>query len=207
MVFGILNSGSAANQATHDEHTSVDSSADVYDPSNYDPAKLHPLANIGNSALEYLDLETNQKRAEGLIASRGFLEDLSYGTGAMYMLGLGAGGFAGLVEGLRKSSPTMSARLRSNAILNSITRRGPYLGNLAGCLTLTYNFINGGITAIRGGEDDDMGSLASGAITGALWNVNRGLKPMFISSALLTGATAGWCALKKAVKPEDEFSE
>ncbi|GMM51881.1 protein transporter [Starmerella bacillaris] len=172
--------------------------------SSYDPVALHPMAITDGNQLQYLDLETNTKRAEGLIASRGFLEDLSYGTGAMYMLGLGVGGFAGLVEGLRSTSSTMSARLRSNAILNSITRRGPYIGNLAGCLTLTYNFVNGGITAIRGGEDDDAGSLAAGAITGALWNSSRGLKPMLISSTLLAMTTAGWCRLKHYVAPEDD---
>lgn len=202
MVFGILGSSSArGREQDGDIRTGVeDAPVPVFEN---DPAKLHPMANLGTGVLEYLDLETNQKRAEGLIASRGFLEDLSYGTGAMYMLGLGFGGFAGLVEGLRNTTPDMSARLRSNAVLNSITRRGPYVGNLAGCLTLTYNFVNGGIAVLRG-EDDEAGSLASGAITGALWNASRGIRPMLISSALLTGATAGWCALKRAVKPADE---
>lgn len=176
-------------------------------PTAFDAATLHPMANLGSPQLEYLDLETNTKQADGLIASRGFFEDLSYGTGAMYLLGLGTGGFFGLSEGLRSTSADMPAKLRTNAILNSITRRGPYLGNLCGCLTLTYNVINGTIDQLRGGVHDDAGSLVAGATTGALWRATKGLRPMLISASLLTGFTAGWCVLKRMVAPGEEDAE
>jgi len=165
------------------------------------------MANLGSPQLEYLDLETNTQQADGLIASRGFFEDLSYGTGAMYLLGLGTGGFFGLSEGLRTTSASMPTKLRTNAILNSITRRGPYLGNLCGCLTLTYNVVNGTIDQLRGGVHDDAGSLAAGAFTGALWRATKGVRPMLISAGLLTGATAGWCVLKRMVAPGEEEIE
>lgn len=173
-------------------------------PTAFDAASLHPMANVGQQQLEYLDLETNTQGANGVIASRGFLEDLSYGTGTMYLIGLGTGGATGLIESLRSTSSSMSPKLRTNAILNSITRRGPYLGNLFGCLTMTYNFVSGGIDMARGDYHDDAGSLAAGAITGALWNGARGFRPMLISSGMCTAAAAGWCILKRAVAPDDD---
>lgn len=194
MVFGIL---------TQKAKEELPAEVPQVIPASFDAAKLHPMANLGG-VIEYLDLETNTARADGLIASRGFFEDASYGTGAMYLLGLGTGGAAGLIEGLRTSSANMSARLRINAILNSVTRRGPYLGNLCGCLTLTYNVVNGTVDMLRGGYHDDAGSLVSGAITGALWNSTQGLKPLSISSGLLTCVAASWCIFKRVVAPGDD---
>jgi import inner membrane translocase subunit TIM23 len=56
----------------------------------YDPAKLHPLANIGDK-LDYLlldDDKTNELPGAGTaIPSRGWSDDLCYGTGTMYLSG------------------------------------------------------------------------------------------------------------------------
>ncbi len=54
------------------------------------------------------------------------------------------GGVWGLREGLGRPLAAPSARLRLNSILNSVTRRGSWLGNSAGVLgqcaftSLTY---------------------------------------------------------------------
>lgn len=40
----------------------------------------------------------------------------------------------GLREGARKPLAVSNARLRINSILNSVTRRGTFMGNSAGCL-------------------------------------------------------------------------
>ncbi len=56
----------------------------------YDPAKLHPLAEFGDK-LDYLLLEdekTNDIPGAGTaVPSRGFSDDLCYGTGTMYLSG------------------------------------------------------------------------------------------------------------------------
>ena len=49
-------------------------------------------------------------------------------------LGLALGGVWGLREGARKPLAVSNARLRINSILNSVTRRGTFIGNSAGCL-------------------------------------------------------------------------
>ena len=56
----------------------------------YDPAKLHPLAELGDK-LDYLlldDDKTNELPGAGTaVPSRGWSDDLCYGTGTMYLSG------------------------------------------------------------------------------------------------------------------------
>ena len=56
----------------------------------YDPARLHPLADLGDK-LDYLLLEddktTDLPGAHTAIPSRGWSDDLCYGTGTMYLSG------------------------------------------------------------------------------------------------------------------------
>lgn len=49
-------------------------------------------------------------------------------------LGLAIGGLWGLREGSKRPIAASNARLRINAILNSVTRRGTFIGNSAGVL-------------------------------------------------------------------------
>lgn len=56
----------------------------------YDPAKLHPLADLGDK-LDYLLLDDDKTNdlpgAHTAIPSRGWSDDLCYGTGTMYLGG------------------------------------------------------------------------------------------------------------------------
>jgi hypothetical protein len=52
-----------------------------------DPARLHPLANLDKSDLEYIILEDEQIKSAGALPSRGWSDDLCYGTGATYLTG------------------------------------------------------------------------------------------------------------------------
>lgn len=56
----------------------------------YDPAKLHPLAGLGDK-LDYLLLDDDKTNdlpgADTAIPSRGWSDDLCYGTGTMYLSG------------------------------------------------------------------------------------------------------------------------
>lgn len=53
---------------------------------------------------------------------------------AFMLPGLALGGVWGLREGARKPLAVSNSRLRINAILNSVTRRGTFIGNSAGVL-------------------------------------------------------------------------
>ncbi|GAA93468.1 uncharacterized protein L969DRAFT_86171 [Mixia osmundae IAM 14324] len=234
----------------------------------YDPAALHPLANLSSGELDYLALEDGKLNSlegtKGLLPSRGWGDELCYGTGTTYLAGLATGGLWGLREGLAKplrssvfpataaattvdtaaSGATLSGaeafaagrrphaatapfqsvaaaaqagptaglgaaqapqatfsprspgfKLRLNTVLNSITRRGTFLGNNAGVLALIYNAINSSVDKYRG-RHDIYGSMFAGAGTGAIWKSTAGLRPMLIASGIMTTGAAAWTSVK-----------
>ncbi|KAA8908246.1 hypothetical protein TRICI_004805 [Trichomonascus ciferrii] len=166
-----------------------------------DTSKLHPLAGL-DRGLEYLNLEdeslTDLPGAHGIIPIKDWTDDLCYGTGAVYLSALGVGGAYGLAEGLRKTQNAASPRLRLNGVLNAVTRRGPFLGNMAGVLALTYNGINSTIGYYRG-KHDALNSLSAAGLAGAIFKATKGPKPMLISSGLMMSVAGAWCAFKAAV--------
>lgn len=167
-------------------------------PGGLDTSRLHPLAGL-EKGVEFMDLEdeelTHMEGAQGLIPSRGWTDDLCYGTGAVYLLGLGLGGSYGFFEGLQNIPADAPGRLRLNTVLNHITKRGPFLGNNAGVLALTYNLFDSALDAFRG-KHDIYNSVVAGALAGALFKSSRGLKPMGYASVLMAGAAAAWTGVK-----------
>ncbi|CAG7846902.1 Mitochondrial import inner membrane translocase subunit tim23 [Serendipita indica DSM 11827] len=135
----------------------------------YDPSKLHPLAGIGDK-LDYLLLDDDKLSTlpggATALPSRGWSDDLCYGTGTTYLAGIG--GLWGLREGAARPLAVSNARLRLNSILNGVTRRGTFLGNSAGVLALIYNAVNSTIDSVRG-KHDIWGGMAAGGICGALY--------------------------------------
>lgn len=167
----------------------------------YDPTRLHPLAQLGDQ-LDYLVLDDAKKNelpgAGTAIPSRGFSDDLCYGTGTMYLSGLALGGLWGVSEGARRPLAVSNMRLRINSILNSVTRRGTFIGNSAGVLALVYNGINSSIDSFRG-KHDTAGSMAAGALTGALYKSTAGAKPALVAATLISGLAGIWSYVKKSV--------
>lgn len=62
---------------------------------------------------------------------RGFGENLVFYTGVSYMSGFGAGTVLGFFEGLRKGQ-SLPSKLRVNAIVNAVSKRGTTFGNNLG---------------------------------------------------------------------------
>jgi import inner membrane translocase subunit TIM23 len=208
---------------------------------SFDATRLHPLAGLTDT-LDYLTLDDDKindlEGAQTAVPSRGFGDDLSYGTGTMYIsgayiprngripvpsaptpgcplilvlcalivyvrqrltyahAGLALGGAWGLREGASRPLAVSNARLRLNSVLNSVTRRGTFIGNSAGVLgaaavprsvplivlltggdsALVYNAINSSIDAFRG-KHDTLGSMVAGAMTGALYKSSGASSP------------------------------
>ncbi|PPQ79684.1 hypothetical protein CVT25_003258 [Psilocybe cyanescens] len=167
----------------------------------YDPARLHPLADLGDK-LDYLlldDDKTSELPGAGTaIPSRGWSDDLCYGTGTMYLSGLALGGAWGVREGARRPLAVSNSRLRINSILNSVTRRGTFIGNSAGVMALMYNGVNSSIDALRG-KHDTAGSMAAGAVTGALFKSTAGIKPVIAAATVVSGMAGIWSYVKKSV--------
>ena len=159
-----------------------------------DPSQLHPLAGLNKDTLDYLSLEDSALSelpgSQSVLPSRGFTDDLCYGTGATYLAGLALGGAWGMQEGLRKSA-NQPPKLRLNSVLNSITRRGPFLGNSAGVVAICYNSINSYIGYLRG-QNDAANTIVAGALSGMLFKCTRGLRPMAISGAIVASVAGAW---------------
>jgi len=181
----------------------------IQHPSEFiiDPSQLHPLAGLNQDTLDYLNLEdsalSDLPGARSALPSRGWSDDLCYGTGVSYVTALCVGGAWGLQEGLKKNPPTMPFRLRLNGVLNSITRRGPFLGNSAGVVAMVYNGINSTIGALRG-KHDMTNSIVAGALSGALFKSTKGVRPMMISSGIVASVAGAWAITRKVVFESDE---
>jgi len=83
-------------------------------------------------------------------------------------------------------------------VLNSVTRRGPFLGNSAGVIALVYNLVNSTIGHYRG-RHDGVNSVVAGAISGMLFKSTRGLRPMLISGGLVASAAGAWAITRKTL--------
>jgi len=163
-------------------------------PSFADPSQLHPLAGLNAQSLDYLTLEdstlSDLPGSQSALPSRGWSDDLCYGTGVTYLSALTLGGAWGLQEGLRRSS-TQPPKLRLNSVLNAVTRRGPFLGNSAAVIAMVYNGFNSYIGYVRG-KHDSVNSVVAGALSGMIFKSTRGVRPMMISGGIVASVAGAW---------------
>lgn len=162
---------------------------------SFDPSTLHPLAGLNQDTLEYLSLDdtalSDLPGARSALPSRGWSDDLCYGTGVTYLAALSMGGAWGLAEGLQRSPASVPPKLRLNSVLNAVTRRGPFLGNSAGVIAMVYNGLNSTIGYYRG-KHDSFNSVAAGAMSGMLFKSTKGLRPMLISGGMVASTAGAW---------------
>ena len=161
----------------------------------FNPAALHPLAGLNQDTLDYLSLEDTQLTdlpgARSALPSRGWSDDLCYGTGVTYLAALSIGGAWGLAEGLNRSPSSAPPKLRLNSVLNAVTRRGPFLGNSAGVIAMVYNGFNSTLGYCRG-KHDSFNSVAAGAMSGMLFKSTKGFRPMLVSGGMVAGTAGAW---------------
>lgn len=203
-------SSSSGSSSSHDPSSSSSSSSSStpFDPTSAqdvssfldtaalpDPSRLHPLAGLNQDTLDYLTLDesalSDLPGSQSALPSRGWSDDLCYGTGVTYLSALTFGGTWGMIEGIRKSPASAPPKLKLNSVLNSMTRRGPFLGNSAGVIAMVYNGINSTIGYYRG-RHDSANSIVAGALSGMLFKSTRGVRPMMISGGLVASAAGAW---------------
>jgi mitochondrial import inner membrane translocase subunit TIM23 len=118
----------------------------------------------------------------------------------------------GAAAGASATATRQSGKLLLNQILNHVTRRGPFLGNSAGVLAMTYNLMNAYVSQpwvdlwARGliGRSMEawtpvpstMTPYASGFLAGALFRSTKGPKSMAIAGTLVMGVAAAWQGIK-----------
>lgn len=186
---------SSYTPAPFDPTSAQDVSSFLGSASLPDASQLHPLAGLNQQTLDYLSLDestlSDLPGSRSALPSRGWSDDLCYGTGVTYLTALTMGGAWGLVEGLNRTPASAPPKLRLNSVLNSVTRRGPFLGNSAGVVAMVYNGINSTIGYYRG-KHDSANSVMAGALSGMLFKSTRGLRPMMVSGSIVAGIAGGW---------------
>lgn len=117
---------------------------------------------------------------------------ICYGTGITYLTSLGVGGTWGLLSPFSTSQlkSLTSPRLKYNAIINSMTAKGPFVANNAAIVALLYNLIHGAVIRGRGGKWDVASAVGSATLVGAVFKSTSGWK-----SALKTGGVMGTAML------------
>ncbi|KAI4162174.1 MAG: hypothetical protein LQ342_004194 [Letrouitia transgressa] len=194
---------------TFDPSSAQDVSSFLGGSSLPDPSQLHPLAGLNRQTLDYLSLDesalSDLPGSRSALPSRGWSDDLTYGTGVTYLTALTLGGTYGMVEGLRRSPASAPPKLRLNSVLNSVTRRGPFLGNSAGIIAMVYNGVNSIIGHFRG-KHDSANSIVAGALSGMLFKSTRGVRPMMISGGLVAGAAGVWAVSDALLRTLDDIS-
>ncbi|EGS20614.1 uncharacterized protein CTHT_0024480 [Thermochaetoides thermophila DSM 1495] len=170
-------------------------------PSSFaDPTQLHPLAGLNKDTLEYITLEdsalSDLPGSQSVLPSRGFTDDLCYGTGTTYLIGLTIGGAWGLQEGLKRSVD-QPPKLRLNSVLNSVTRRGPFLGNSAGVVAIVYNCINSYLGHLRG-KNDAANTILAGVLSGIIFKSTKGPRQMLISGGIVGTVAGCWAIFRSA---------
>ena len=98
-------------------------------------------------------------------------------------------------------SGSAAPKLRLNSVLNSVTRRGPFLGNSAGVVAMVYNGVNSTIGHYRG-KHDSVNSIVAGALSGMLFKSTRGPRPMLISGGIVAGIAGAWAVSVESVRDE-----
>jgi mitochondrial import inner membrane translocase subunit TIM23 len=167
-----------------------------------DASQLHPLAGLNQQTLDYLSLDESTLSelpgSQSVLPSRGWSDDLCYGTGSVYLAALTTGGAWGLIEGLNRMPASAPPKLRLNSVLNTVTRRGPFLGNSAGVVAMCYNGINSTIGYYRG-RHDTANSVAAGALSGMLFRSTKGTKQMFVSGGIVATIAGAWAVSEHAL--------
>ncbi|KAJ1746778.1 Mitochondrial import inner membrane translocase subunit tim23 [Coemansia sp. RSA 1821] len=156
--------------------------SDILGQVDLSSSKLNPITNPGG--IEYLTIEDGPVHTGGVMPSRGWSDDLCYGTGTMYILGLSTGGAWGFMEGIRAQHGNF--KLRLNSVLNSMTRRGPFVGNSMGILAMFYNSINSMLGSYRGIRDQ-YNNVGAAAISGMLFKIGSGPRASLISALVCSG--------------------
>ncbi|GAA5866367.1 hypothetical protein JCM8547_000755 [Rhodosporidiobolus lusitaniae] len=123
-----------------------------------DPTALHPLAGlVDNKDLDYLLLEDDKLSSvaggKTVLPSRGWGDELCYGTGSTYLAGLALGGAWGFTEGLRKPLAPRSAPSVPLGSIHPTTSAAGAAAPAAGAAPAVAPAVNLAKEAVAGGKE------------------------------------------------------
>jgi import inner membrane translocase subunit TIM23 len=149
---------------------------------------LSPYLNIDTSYLqsspEYLfDQETK----------RGKMEKSFSAIGTAVCFGSGLGGAYGIYDGVRQTALSdLSGKLRRTQIMNYMLKGGASAGNALGTVAVVYSLTHCLISLTAYEEDDELKSLVSGTVAGAVFKSTAGIKKCALGGAIGLGLATIW---------------
>jgi len=149
---------------------------------------LSPYLNIDPSYLqstpEYLfDQETK----------RGKMEKSFSAIGTAVCVGSGIGTAYGVYDGVRQTAlADLSGKLRRTQIMNYALKGGASVGNALGSVAVLYSLTHCLMSLTVYEEDDEVKSMISGTVTGALFKSTSGLKRCAAGAGLGLGLATLW---------------
>lgn len=174
----------------------ADGSAKDFEKMKEQQADMMALLGVSNNisaAVQTQQIGPSQEQFLGGKRKRGVFERATFNAGCSYLFGIGAGGAAGFVTGLR-NAPNRRFRIRLNAVLNSCGR-GARLGNSLGVIAMGYTgfeFLCDTIELdklVRLPGSDWVNPVAAAGMTGMLYRSTAGLPVAAAAGAV--GLVAG----------------
>jgi len=131
-------------------------------------------------------------------AKRGGMEKSFTAIGSSVIVGAAAGGTYGLYDGIRATAmSTMKGKLRRTQIMNYTLKSGSSVSNSLGSIAVIYSSLYC-LISLGYEEDDEMKSMFTGAVSGALFKSSAGLKKCATGGAVGLGLATLWAfGLKK----------
>eukprot|EP00096_Caligus_rogercresseyi_P016789 TRINITY_DN974_c0_g1_i3.p1 TRINITY_DN974_c0_g1~~TRINITY_DN974_c0_g1_i3.p1 ORF type:complete len:135 (-),score=29.81 TRINITY_DN974_c0_g1_i3:231-635(-) len=117
--------------------------------------------------------------------------------GSSVILGSAAGAAGGLYQGVRATAlDGLSGHARRTQILNYTLKSGGSVSNAFGAIAVIYSSLYT-LLSFPYEEDDELKSIASGALTGALYKSSAGLKKCARATAFGIGLASLWSFVLK----------
>ncbi|KAK2713426.1 mitochondrial import inner membrane translocase subunit Tim23-like [Artemia franciscana] len=153
---------------------------------------LSPYLNFDPS---YLDTQQPEFIfPEGASRQRGRFELAFSQIGASVMGGATIGGATGLYNGIRQTALAgHTGKLRMTQVLNYTMKQGANVASSLGVIAVMYSG-TGVLLSLARGSDDEVNTVASGAITGLLYKSSAGLKTCLKGGAVGLALTSAYCA-------------
>ncbi|TRY79791.1 hypothetical protein TCAL_09993 [Tigriopus californicus] len=154
-------------------------------------AQLSPYLNVDPSYLqsatpEFILNEDNK---------RGRMENSFTAIGSSVIIGSTVGGLYGLFDGMRKTAD-MKGRLRRTQVTNYTLKSGGSVSNSLGTVAVIYSSLYS-LISLQHEDDDEIKSIVTGGLTGALYKSSAGLRKCGMAGAFGLGLATLWVMVLK----------
>eukprot|EP00095_Tigriopus_kingsejongensis_P010188 maker-scaffold105_size367834-snap-gene-2.34 protein:Tk10188 transcript:maker-scaffold105_size367834-snap-gene-2.34-mRNA-1 annotation:"mitochondrial import inner membrane translocase subunit tim23" len=126
---------------------------------------------------------------------RGRMENSFTAIGSSVIIGSTLGGLYGLFDGIRHTQE-MTGRLKRTQITNYTLKSAGSVSNSLGSVAVIYSSIYC-LLSLQREDDDELKSIVTGGLTGALYKSSAGLRKCGMAGAFGMGLAAIWALVLK----------